>query len=326
MLIFLFTKEITAKVFFNQKYALRVVRTLLVLLSAIFFIGYAIENYQNIPELTWNLSSVAAVAATTISWVFVIVLGGTVWFVLLRDYSVMTDWRTIQVVFSISQFSKYLPGNVGHHVGRVVMAKELGISYPITLQTLFVETAWSLAVGACLSLVSLLFFVKPEWIAGHNVSGLYIAYIIPVALFLPWLSIRFVNRFFPGLVKRLVRGEQLMLPTVSSLIKVTSILFLNFLIMGVIIDIQAYWLFGVAEGDIAAFTCIFAVAWFVGYVTPGAPAGLGIRDVLMVLLLTPILGAGTAVGLSITLRITTTLGDLLAFVMGLLGQKYARSV
>jgi hypothetical protein len=38
----------------------------------------------------------------------------------------------------------------------------------------------------------------------------------------------------------------------------------------------------------------------------------------MVLVLSPVLGEGVAVGLGISLRITTTIGDGMAFLLGLL--------
>jgi hypothetical protein len=87
--------------------------------------------------------------------------------------------------------------------------------------------------------------------------------------------------------------------------------------MGLMLKLQAQWFFGVTEGSVFELTCLFAVAWLAGYVVPGAPGGLGVREAMMVLLLSPILGAGTAVGLGVTLRVTTTVGDAVAFLIGL---------
>jgi uncharacterized membrane protein YbhN (UPF0104 family) len=67
---------------------------------------------------------------------------------------------------------------------------------------------------------------------------------------------------------------------------------------------------------------LFAIAWIAGYLVPGAPGGLGVREAMMVMVLSPVLGAGAAVGLSLTLRLTTTLGDAVAFGLGIIGRKY----
>ncbi len=90
-----------------------------------------------------------------------------------------------------------------------------------------------------------------------------------------------------------------------------------FLLTGIILKIQAQWYFGVANVDLLQLTCLFAVAWVAGYLTPGAPGGVGVREAMMVLLLPPVVGSGVAVGLAFTLRIATTLGDLVAFLAGM---------
>jgi uncharacterized membrane protein YbhN (UPF0104 family) len=84
-----------------------------------------------------------------------------------------------------------------------------------------------------------------------------------------------------------------------------------------ILKLQAQFLFGVTNGSVLALTCLFSLAWVAGYLTPGAPGGLGIREAMMVLLLPPVVGTGAAVGLGITLRIATTVGDATAFLIGL---------
>jgi uncharacterized membrane protein YbhN (UPF0104 family) len=55
----------------------------------------------------------------------------------------------------------------------------------------------------------------------------------------------------------------------------------------------------------------------IGFVTPGAPAGLGVREAVLLLLLAHGMGAANASLLILTLRIATTLGDMLCFVIGL---------
>jgi len=96
---------------------------------------------------------------------------------------------------------------------------------------------------------------------------------------------------------------------------------LMFITLGFIVDLLAQGLYGVEESRVWFMTGIFAIAWIAGFVTPGAPAGLGVREAVLVMGLTPIYGSGMAVGLSVTLRIVTTLGDGLAFVAALLGRK-----
>jgi len=56
----------------------------------------------------------------------------------------------------------------------------------------------------------------------------------------------------------------------------------------------------------------YAFAWSVGFLIVFAPAGAGVRDVLLVALLGPVLGVGSATAVALVSRVLTTVGDLLA--------------
>ena len=58
----------------------------------------------------------------------------------------------------------------------------------------------------------------------------------------------------------------------------------------------------------------------VGYVVPGSPGGLGVREAMMVVLFTPLTGAAVAAGLAVSMRLTTLLGDALTVLLGVLGR------
>ncbi len=56
----------------------------------------------------------------------------------------------------------------------------------------------------------------------------------------------------------------------------------------------------------------FAFAWSVGFLVVFAPAGAGVREVLLVAMLGPVLGVGAATAVALVSRVLTTAGDLLA--------------
>ncbi|QSX36832.1 lysylphosphatidylglycerol synthase domain-containing protein [Shewanella sedimentimangrovi] len=80
-----------------------------------------------------------------------------------------------------------------------------------------------------------------------------------------------------------------------------------------------------AAANFWLLTGSFALAWVAGFVTPGAPAGLGIRETIMVTLLEPAYGPGAALSLALLLRLITSLGDALAFLAGLWLNRRQRS-
>ena len=308
----------------KSKQIYRVASIAFSLLTVIFFVIYATKYFSDIPPINWNITSISAFSLSIVLITFSIGIAGGIWQLLLRDNNdIAFDWKMIQVIYSISQFGKYLPGNVGQHVGRVFMARESGIPAITSINTMLIEILWGIGVGTGLSLLSLLFFVDSTFINNWtNISTIELMLLFLVAVILPIFGIRFINIFLPGIARKLSGGDHIREPRLLTALIVSCLFLLNFLIMGIIIKLQAHWIFGQINGGILELTCLFAIAWIMGYLMPGAPAGLGIREVLMILLLTPVFGNGTAVGLSITLRLTTTFGDALAFILGLLGRKH----
>jgi len=137
-----------------------------------------------------------------------------------------------------------------------------------------------------------------------------------ILLCTPWLGIAFLNKCMPRLAKRL-SGDVITAPRFGTALIVAILFLLCFVIMGLILKLQAHWFFCVNEGSLFELTCLFSIAWLAGYLVPGAPGGLGVREGMMVFLLSPVLGVGASVGLGVTLRMTTTIGDAMAFLIGL---------
>jgi uncharacterized membrane protein YbhN (UPF0104 family) len=58
---------------------------------------------------------------------------------------------------------------------------------------------------------------------------------------------------------------------------------------------------------------VFAASWLVGFITPGAPGGIGVRETALILGLTPAAGEPLSVAVALLARIMSLIGDLLFF-------------
>lgn len=294
-----------------------------IFLVALFFYGVLLWSYRDQVPITITISSILVMGISSLLVTLMVWLGGIIWLLLLRDYKIAIAPVSIFCVYAITQFGKYLPGNVGHFASRVVMAKVIGIPLAITLSSMLIEQLWAASVGFSLALLSQLLFLDSNLMRidlgfGPIQFGIAAAFLITI----PWFGIIFLNRYLPKLANRLCGGGSIILPPLRTALAVSALFLLGFLIMGIILKIQAQSLFGVTEGSVFELTCLFAVAWLAGYLVPGAPGGLGIREAMMVLVFSPVLGAGAAVGLGITLRVTTTVGDAMALILGIIGRRY----
>ena len=59
----------------------------------------------------------------------------------------------------------------------------------------------------------------------------------------------------------------------------------------------------------AGIGCAFVASWLIGFISLLTPGGIGVREGTMILLLTPLVGNGTAVLVSVIARVMWTIGD-----------------
>tara|TARA_Y100000768_G_C23948357_1_gene668814 strand:- start:1356 stop:1664 length:309 start_codon:yes stop_codon:yes gene_type:complete len=60
----------------------------------------------------------------------------------------------------------------------------------------------------------------------------------------------------------------------------------------------------------AKIIVIFSIAWIAGFIIPGAPGGIGVREAVIIFFITPIIGEAQGVAAAIGLRFVTLLGDV----------------
>jgi hypothetical protein len=77
---------------------------------------------------------------------------------------------------------------------------------------------------------------------------------------------------------------------------------------------------GVAAGTLPFVTGVVALAWVGGYLTVIMPAGLGVRDGLLALLLAPLLGSGPVLLFVASARVLALVLELLIFAGWVLGK------
>jgi hypothetical protein len=62
---------------------------------------------------------------------------------------------------------------------------------------------------------------------------------------------------------------------------------------------------------------VYSLSWIIGFITPGAPAGLGIREAIMSAMLFGVIQENLVITAVLLFRIVTILGDVLGFIIAL---------
>jgi len=203
----------------------------------------------------------------------------------------------------IGQIGKYLPGSVWP----VLAQMELGRAYQVpryrSASASVLTMLLALVSGLLASLVTLPF-------AAGGVPYRWALLALPVLVAL--LHPRVLNAVLTWLLK-LAKQPPLEAPlTVPALIRALAWSGGTWICYGAQIWILATWL-GAPPGKTALIAVGgFAFAWCAGFVVVFAPAGAGVRDVLLLLMLRPVLRTADAAAVVLVSRVLLTVADLLA--------------
>ncbi len=289
------------------------------ILAVAFFLYLTLSQPSLVAQLALGLEQGYALLAAVVVYVAAMSVGALNWAVLLRAVGESLPAASAVSIVLLSQAAKYIPGNVAHHGGRIVLGRRQGLSLTNMLFTLFLETLWVIAIGSLVALVAII-------VAGERIfSGVrqlpqwwILGGIVVAALIAPVLSHRLFEHLARWWAAR--RGEEarrVRLPSARAFSVVSLLYVINYLILGLVVQLIATRVFHAQGGGVLLLTGIFAVAWIIGFITPGAPAGLGVRELVLVAALTPVYDRETAIGIAAMLRVVTVIGDGAAFLFGL---------
>lgn len=293
---------------------------LVAIAGGIAFLAYAMSSVRFadlIPYLTFRTG--LAVLAAAILYGCTIPMSAWAWRRLLAALGSHRGLLELNQILLTTQIGKYLPGNVGQHIGRAGMALSRGIPPSPLLASIAYEMLLLMLAGVVTGAVAgLLSSAGGRMLQGHEATmALVFALALACLILVP-----IVGRALPPLMRRLSAGAGAaavdlrmgVFPALSSF----AAYVICYLLIGAGIGLLAASMFPHTPIDLALLVSAFATAWVAGFVTPGAPAGMGVREGVLILMLGGPLGAATATALILALRITTMLGDILCLAAGLL--------
>lgn len=212
------------------------------------------------------------------------------WRNILAHLNVAISRRQASYIYGISQIAKYVPGNVFHLASRQAMGLSAGLKGLVLAKSSVLELLGLSVVGALFSLLAIP-LVTPDWHTGEAlfvfVLGVSIAAIVVVLL-----SGRSIFRAGINYIAYF---------TVTSLAFLFLIKFLN---SGSEISLNL-WL-PIASAHV--------LAWLIGLVTIGSPAGLGVREAVLLVLLESVLIGVNLIMAILLWRAITVIADLVYFM------------
>ena len=264
--------------------------------------GYAVAREWTSVRAALGDLGFATVAAALLSVLAAMVMTMQAWRVLLAGLGSPLPARAASRIMFIGQLGKYLPGSVWP----VLAQMELGHAYRVPRHRSATASVLAMVVSLLSGLLTAL--VTLPFVAQATAYRWAFA-AIPVLM--AGLHPRVLNSVL-GWLLRVARRPPLDQPLTGRVMAGALAWSCS---SWVLYGLQI-WLLATRLGAPAGRTALlaiggFAFAWSVGFLVVFAPAGAGIRDVLLVAILGPVLGVGSATAVALVSRALMTAGDLL---------------
>jgi hypothetical protein len=278
--------------------------------ASIGFIGYQLAQ-----QAPWRLAAthLQPLAAAVIGGVLLYGMAGfllsSAWHCLLGAGPASASLRWHHAVYGRTQIAKYLPGNVFHLVGRQVMGRRLGHGQAELALASLLETVLLALMAGVLSLPILWRWRDHDLLWVLAPAGIVLALIVA-----RWL-LRRHHQTFCSLAEGF--GPQAVLSMGLRLLRPALLYVGFFLVTAAILWSLAMSVTdpGRASIDLATSISAVALAWLIGFVTPGSSAGIGIREAVLIATLEGTLGASMAGLIALALRMVSMGGDAFFFAV-----------
>lgn len=219
------------------------------------------------------------------------------WRDLLKHFGVATDARWALRVYGVTQLARYVPGNIFHLAGR----QGIGVAVGLPAWPLAKSALWELGIisitGSLFAFLIFPFFVGE----GSGLLALAVFFVAVVACM--WITFRWFGRWIARAV-----GRYAVFLALSGLVFLAVL----FLVVPTV---------SIGTSAVAGICGAYVVAWLAGLVTPGAPAGVGIRELVLFAILQSVVSEADLLAAILLGRVVTVGGDVLFYLAAIAVRK-----
>ena len=180
-------------------------------------------------------------------------------------------------IWFLSNLGKYVPGNIWSLTAMGVMARRRGLSGIAAAGSSVIMQTVSLATGTTVVMVTGAKLLGQPLLVGVSVTILIVV-LLAAPRFLPPLA-----SWIGGLI-----GREIAPPTVPATSIWTAAVAgtLSWLFYGFAFQLFVRGLLGTAPGELSSYIAVYTAAYILGFISPIAPAGLGVREVTLAAFMT----------------------------------------
>lgn len=233
-----------------------------------------------------------------------------IWQIILKYMNINLEFVNGMKIFFYSLLGKYLPGKVWLIAGKVYLSQKHGISKKKVVFSSFIEIFANMLSGLFLFLIAILF--EENFQTTPNLT-LVILLLVPILLLLlnPKLLVYFIN-----LGLKLFGRETLKIDfTFYQIASIFCYSFFAWLIIGTGFYFMINSFVYISYTKIPILAGSISLAGTIGLLSIFVPAGIGIREGILALLLSNILSSHMAVLSSLMCRVWLTTGEVVMLIV-----------
>lgn len=259
-------------------------------MAGVAFVIQRLDNYAEQIDLSvFDITDWSILGALVLVYSAANILLARAWWNLLVFFEVKTEWRWAVKTYGLSQLAKYVPGNIFHLAGR----QALGMAAGLPARALAKSAIWEL--GA-ISIAGGLFGVLALQLLWPEVAQWISSVLFLLMTALLFAAVRYL--LSPSVAAALI--WQMTFLFISGAVFIGT--------LAVVMPAEA------SMPALAALCGAYVVAWLAGLVTPGAPAGVGVRELVLLFLLGKQIAQADLLLAVVLGRVVTVMGDFLFFM------------
>lgn len=224
-------------------------------------------------------------------------------------------------IFVKSNILKYIPGNIFQYAGRNELAVDKKIKHSKVVLATLIDVVWNVFTMLFFSVImsgnELIAWVREQQVFTLN-SKTFIYGIAIICIIVSLIICIWRRQILKNVMHKVVSVK---------LLGVLAFNFIFYVFMGIISAGLYVAIFSLISGnvysvhEVTIYVGIMLVALVAGFVTPGAPGGVGVREAASLFLLNGMIDETVILSGIIIMRIISIIGDLATYIAVLLFSK-----
>jgi len=172
-------------------------------------------------------------------------------------------------IWFLSNLGKYVPGNIWSLTAMGVMARKRGLSALAAAGSSVIMQTVSLATGTAIVMVTSATLLGQPLLVGAAVL-LLLVLLLGAPRYLPPLASWIATLIGRDIAPPWVPATSIWTAAIASVF--------SWLLYGIAFQLFVRGLLGVAPGEMSSYIAVYTAAYILGFISPIAPAGLGVRE------------------------------------------------